>query len=90
MSLPVSAPPASPKNAEQYTNRPYANFHPSIWGDHFLSYATNSVEAADEKKLQDLREEIKRILKANVNKPAEKLGLVDRIQRLGLVLPFSN
>ncbi|KAJ0035055.1 hypothetical protein Pint_26523 [Pistacia integerrima] len=43
MSLPVSAPPASPKNAEQYTNRPYANFHPSIWGDHFLSYATNSV-----------------------------------------------
>ncbi|KAJ0034700.1 hypothetical protein Pint_25966 [Pistacia integerrima] len=89
MSLQVSAVPTSIKVAKQDTNRRSANFHPSIWGDHFLSYASNSVEAADEKKLQDLREEIKRILKANVNKPAEKLDLVDRIQRLGVPTIFK-
>ncbi|XP_031250371.1 (-)-germacrene D synthase-like [Pistacia vera] len=90
MSLQLSAVPTSIKVAKQDTNRRSANFHPSIWGDHFLSYASNSVEAADEKKLQDLKEEIKRILKANVNKPAEKLDLVDRIQRLGVSYHFQT
>ncbi|KAJ0045725.1 hypothetical protein Pint_04326 [Pistacia integerrima] len=68
MSLQVSTVPTSIKVAKQDRNHRSANFHRSIWGDHFLFYASNSV-----KKLQDLREEIKRILKANVNKPTEKL-----------------
>ena len=37
----VSAVAAAPtKNATTETNRRSANFHPSIWGDHFLTYAS--------------------------------------------------
>ena len=37
----VSAVAAAPtKNAMTEINRRSANFHPSIWGDHFLKYAS--------------------------------------------------
>ncbi|KAJ0102369.1 hypothetical protein Patl1_04328 [Pistacia atlantica] len=90
MSLNVSALPSLPKNGKQDTNHRSADYHPSIWGDHFLSYASNSVETDDEKKLQELREDIKKMLKADVNKPAAKHDLVDAIQRLGVSYHFQT
>ncbi|XP_031265517.1 (-)-germacrene D synthase-like [Pistacia vera] len=90
MSLNVSALASLPKNGKQDTNHRSADYHPSIWGDHFLSYATNSVETDDEKKLQELREDIKKMLKADVNKPAAKHDLVDAIQRLGVSYHFQT
>lgn len=32
---------ASPVSAVPSITRPLANFHPNIWGDHFLSYASH-------------------------------------------------
>jgi hypothetical protein len=42
MSFQVSAVVAAPpQNAMLETNRRSANYHPSIWGDHFLTYASD-------------------------------------------------
>jgi hypothetical protein len=44
MSDQVSAVPAAPsQNPMPETSRRSANFHPSIWGDHFLAYASEVV-----------------------------------------------
>ncbi|XP_044507255.1 (-)-germacrene D synthase-like [Mangifera indica] len=82
MALPVSVLPTS--------NRRSANFHPSIWGDHFLSYASNSLESDDREKQQKLKDKIIRMLLTEVKKPAEKLGLIDAIQRLGVSYHFET
>ncbi|XP_044494132.1 (-)-germacrene D synthase-like [Mangifera indica] len=90
MSLQVSALPTSMKVAKEDRNRRSANFHPSIWGDRFLYYASNSVESDDWEKQQKLKHEIKKMLLAEVNKPAQKLELIDAIQRLGVSYHFET
>ncbi|KAJ0103669.1 hypothetical protein Patl1_04405 [Pistacia atlantica] len=90
MSLQVSALLTSITVAKQDTNRRSANFHPSIWGDHFLSYACNSVESDDTKTLQELKDEIKKMLFSKVNRPIDKLGLIDEIQLLGVSYHFET
>ncbi|XP_044507235.1 (-)-germacrene D synthase-like [Mangifera indica] len=90
MAFQVSALPTSMKVAKEGTNRRSANYHPSIWGDRFLSYASNSVESDDWEKQQKLKHEIKKMLLAEVNKPAQKLELIDAIQRLGVSYHFET
>jgi hypothetical protein len=41
MSFQVSAIAAQSVNSMPETNRRSANYHPSIWGDHFLTYASD-------------------------------------------------
>ncbi|PRQ55599.1 putative lyase [Rosa chinensis] len=68
-----------------------ANFSPSIWGDHFLSYA--SMEAADSKSkkhVQDLKEELKRMIMAPTKRPSQKLHFINHIQRLGVSYHFED
>ncbi|PRQ55589.1 putative lyase [Rosa chinensis] len=68
-----------------------ANYSPSIWGDHFLSYA--SIEAADgksKKHIQDLKEELKRMIMAPAKRPSQKLHFIDHIQRLGVSYHFED
>ncbi|PRQ55602.1 putative lyase [Rosa chinensis] len=68
-----------------------ANYSPSIWGDHFLSYA--SIEAADSKSkkhVQDLKEELKRMIMAPAKRPSQKLHFIDHIQRLGVSYHFED
>ncbi|KAJ0101809.1 hypothetical protein Patl1_04419 [Pistacia atlantica] len=78
----VSAAATSVENtAKEETNRRSANFRPTIWGDHFLSYATESMETDHYPRLLELKEEIRKLIIANVKKPAEKLDLIDAIQR---------
>ena len=43
MSLQVSAVPAQTKNPNSNKKRPLVNYSPSLWGDHFLSYANDSM-----------------------------------------------
>ncbi|KAK4850935.1 hypothetical protein QYF36_011176 [Acer negundo] len=95
MSPQVSAAATSVQNED--CNRRSANFHPSIWGDYFLSYASGDSLEADVNNvnvnLLELKEEIKRMLKevdiVN-NKPLQKLDLIDAIQRLGISYHFET
>ncbi|XP_024172082.1 (-)-germacrene D synthase [Rosa chinensis] len=70
-------------------NRRSANYSPSIWGDHFLSYA--SMETAsdeNEQRVQELKEEVKRMLR--MAPTSQELNLIDEIQRLGVSYHFEN
>nr|ANA91932.1 terpenoid synthase [Paeonia lactiflora] len=69
-----------------------ANFHPSIWGDHFLAYASHhnlSVDVGVEKQIEQLKEQVRRNF-VGANTTSLKLVLVDSIQRLGLAYHFEN
>ncbi|XP_044496800.1 (-)-germacrene D synthase-like [Mangifera indica] len=91
MSLQVLAVPSSVENnAKQETQRRSANYHPSIWGHHFLSYASDSVDTDDNPELLKLKEEIISMLRDDSNKPEQKLELVNAIQRLGVSYHFES
>nr|BAP74389.1 delta-elemene synthase [Citrus jambhiri] len=92
MSFAVSASPAKViQNAGKDTTRRSANFHPSIWGDHFLQYTCDSQEPDDGSNVKhlELKKEIRRMLKAD-NKPSRTLELIDAIQRLGVSYHFES
>ncbi|KAJ4830197.1 hypothetical protein Tsubulata_039538 [Turnera subulata] len=61
-----------------------AGFQPSIWGDHFLSYASSHSSHGE------LKEEVRRMLMAKVDEVSEKLQLIDAIQLLGIAYHFES
>ncbi|XP_042952056.1 (-)-germacrene D synthase-like isoform X2 [Carya illinoinensis] len=98
MSLQVSAVPASiPIATGDKSNRSLADYHPTIWGAHFLCYASedhhDSNMDADDKILEQLqksKEELKRMFMAPTETLSGKLGLIDAIQRLGVSYHFES
>ncbi|PRQ33701.1 putative lyase [Rosa chinensis] len=70
--------------------RPSANYTPSIWGDHFLSYATMEVDIKLEQHVRQLKEEVKKMLMDPLKSPSQQLNLIDDIQRLGVSYHFKN
>uniref|UniRef100_A0A6N2MF07 Isoprene synthase, chloroplastic n=1 Tax=Salix viminalis TaxID=40686 RepID=A0A6N2MF07_SALVM len=74
---------------EPDVNRRSANYAPSVWGDHFLSYATDSMDTDDEGEHKKLKEEVKRELMGNISKPSQTLDFIDAIQRLGISYHFE-
>ncbi|KAK9938240.1 hypothetical protein M0R45_014992 [Rubus argutus] len=78
------------QNATPDVTRRSANFSPSVWGDHFLSYASNETNTEAEQHVQKLKAEVKMMLKAPVEKLSQKLHLIDDIQRLGVSRHFKN
>ncbi|KAG5255118.1 (-)-germacrene synthase [Salix suchowensis] len=74
---------------EPDVNRRSANYAPSVWGDHFLSYATDSMDTDDEGEHEKLKEEVKRELMGNISKPSQTLDFIDAIQRLGISYHFE-
>ncbi|XP_021596997.1 probable terpene synthase 2 [Manihot esculenta] len=85
---------ASPVSAVPSITRPLANFHPNIWGDHFLSYASHESMKIDndvEERVEKLKQEVQRMmLVASADGPSHVLNLVDLIQRLGVSYHFEN
>ncbi|PRQ20470.1 putative lyase [Rosa chinensis] len=70
-------------------NRRSANFPPSIWGDHFLSYASRETASnGNEQRVRELKEEVKSVLL--MAPTSQKLNLIDDIQRLGVSYHFEN
>ncbi|XP_051152104.1 beta-caryophyllene synthase-like [Andrographis paniculata] len=68
-------------------------YHPTIWGDKFLSYASAHEESSrsnEEEELQKLKEEVKKLLSATPNDSLHKLELIDAIQRLGVGYHFEK
>ncbi|XP_075671447.1 putative terpene synthase 2 [Castanea sativa] len=91
MSLQVSAVPSQTKNPNSNTKRPLVNYSPSLWGDHFLSYANDSIETNDNlEQVQRLKEEVGKLLMAPIDKPSQNLELIDAIQRLGVSYHFES
>ncbi|XP_048320648.2 (-)-germacrene D synthase-like [Ziziphus jujuba] len=79
-------------NSTPQVIRRCANFHPSIWGNHFLAYASTplKVDSDTEQQVQKLKDEVEKMLTGVSYNPSEKLQLVDDIQRLGLSYHFHG
>ncbi|XP_027192027.1 (-)-germacrene D synthase-like isoform X2 [Cicer arietinum] len=71
-----------------------ANFHPTIWGDHFIQYVSEPMEI-DEimKQIVMLKEKVSKMLvlmNESATRPLEEANLIDSIQRLGLYHHFEH
>ncbi|KAM7493650.1 hypothetical protein LguiB_028259 [Lonicera macranthoides] len=86
--------PSSPKNNNiPEPTRRSANFHPSIWGDHFLKYANSDCTKSDgatDRQLEQLKKEVRQMLVGGSDEPAKQLKLIDSIQRLGVSYHFES
>ncbi|XP_061341817.1 (-)-germacrene D synthase-like [Gastrolobium bilobum] len=85
MSLAASAPVAS--------TRPCVNFRPSIWGDAFLEYDSESLlEVSDNMKqqVQMQKDEVKMMFLCSGNNVTQKLNFIDSVQRLGISYHFEH
>ncbi|XP_031116633.1 (-)-germacrene D synthase-like [Ipomoea triloba] len=87
----LSALPSNQTPMDEVTRRS-ANFHPTIWGDYFLTYASQPMEVDTQDLLehQKLKEEIKNMLVEVPNISSQKLDLINKIQRLGVCYQFEN
>ncbi|KAL6314044.1 hypothetical protein AAG906_011779 [Vitis piasezkii] len=83
---------AQSQNATPAVARRCANYHPSIWGDRFLSYASEFTNANTylEQQVQQLKEEVRMLLITAADDSEQKLHLIDAIQRLGLAYHFES
>uniref|UniRef100_A0A1S3Y524 (-)-germacrene D synthase-like n=1 Tax=Nicotiana tabacum TaxID=4097 RepID=A0A1S3Y524_TOBAC len=73
-------------------SRPSANYHRSIWGDYFLDCVSDSmiINPPEWKQVQDLKEEVRKMLMAVHDTSSEKVELIDKIQRLGVSYHFEE
>ncbi|XVE50495.1 hypothetical protein DITRI_Ditri01bG0167100 [Diplodiscus trichospermus] len=92
MSSQVSQILASPVNAisSNMENRPKADFHPGIWGDMFLNCPDKDIDATTEKKYEELKEDVRKMIVAPVENCNQKLMLIDAVQRLGVSYHFEK
>nr|QBM78972.1 beta-cadinene synthase [Petunia x hybrida] len=74
------------------SSRPLANFHPTVWGHHFLSYTSQLTEVTIQEKLEheELKDTIRKLLMETADDTIPKLVLIDTIQRLGVGYHFDN
>ncbi|KAL4360004.1 hypothetical protein AHAS_Ahas08G0134000 [Arachis hypogaea] len=74
-------------------DRNTANYHPSIWKDYFLQYASQSMEFDDDEtkaQIEKLKKQVVKML-VDASKPiAEIVNLIDLICRLGIHYHFES
>ncbi|XP_052109055.1 probable terpene synthase 2 isoform X3 [Arachis duranensis] len=74
-------------------DRNTANYHPSIWKDYFLQYASQSMEFDDDEtkaQIEKLKKQVVKML-IDVSKPIEEIvNLIDLICRLGIHYHFES
>ncbi|CAN1266181.1 Probable terpene synthase 3 [Linum perenne] len=73
-------------------HRPTAEFHPSPWGDFFLTHLFHSDEVVRDwnEKIEELKPQVLRMLLSPKEGLWEKLNLVDVIGRLGIGYHFEG
>ncbi|XP_049373069.1 sesquiterpene synthase 9-like [Solanum verrucosum] len=69
--------------------RPLANFHPTVWGYHFLSY-TPEISNQENVEVDEYKETIRKMLVEATEGSEQKLVLIDAMQRLGMAYHFDN
>ncbi|XP_010049988.2 (-)-germacrene D synthase [Eucalyptus grandis] len=95
MSLPIMAISSSSPAQEtsHVPERRSANFPPSTWRDYFLKYASDSNSMISPTKSDDriekLKGEVRKMLTDAIDKPSQKLNLIDQIQRVGIAYHFE-
>ncbi|WVZ02308.1 hypothetical protein V8G54_023114 [Vigna mungo] len=87
LSLPISA---SGENTS--FNRPTANFHPSVWGDRFLSVPCSAESDSRIQEANLLKEDVRKRLVSPIddNNFSLKLNFIDSVQRLGVSYHFEH
>ncbi|KAK7312910.1 hypothetical protein VNO77_37152 [Canavalia gladiata] len=78
-------------DAKSGLHRPVADFHPSVWKDYFLQYASDSMEFVHNfgAQIEALKEEVRKMLVLESEKSLAKLNLIDSIYRLGVNRHFE-
>ncbi|KAH9803307.1 alpha-humulene/(-)-(E)-beta-caryophyllene synthase [Citrus sinensis] len=74
------------------TVRPIAGFSPTVWGNHFLKSASDfkAIDATTQELYEALKQEIRMMITATADKIADKLHLIDAVQRLGVAYHFEK
>ncbi|XP_019173416.1 PREDICTED: (-)-germacrene D synthase-like [Ipomoea nil] len=69
-----------------------ADFHPSVWGDYFLTYSSRPKEVDTQEWLehQQLKEKLKNMLVEATHISSHKLHLINKIHRLGVCYQFEK
>ncbi|KAI9083037.1 hypothetical protein K1719_034941 [Acacia pycnantha] len=67
-----------------------ANFTPTIWGNMFLPFASESKEIDDNVEHKVLKEKLKMLISSNDQSCSQKLNLIDWVQRLGVSYQFER
>ncbi|XP_047306728.1 probable terpene synthase 2 [Impatiens glandulifera] len=75
--------------------RPTAKFQASIWGDHFLKYASSTNDSSVDNHARnqvyiELKQRTRKKLTSNTMSESEKLNFIDVIQRLGINYHFET
>ncbi|KAI9081569.1 hypothetical protein K1719_036455 [Acacia pycnantha] len=86
----IIAPSNTEIKATSKLGRQCADYHPSLWNDYFLKYASDSLEVDDEMKktIETLKEEVRKIL-VSMKEPIKKAEVIEPIQCLGLSYHFE-
>ncbi|KAF8391450.1 hypothetical protein HHK36_023755 [Tetracentron sinense] len=92
MFVQVSSGPAPTLNAKPEVVRRSANYHPSIWGDRFIIQTSDNMRSNGrmEEQIDELKEDVRRMLRVAADKPSLKMKLIDAIQRLGVAYHFET
>ncbi|KAL9441455.1 hypothetical protein AB3S75_020029 [Citrus x aurantiifolia] len=72
--------------------RPIAGFSPTVWGNHFLKSASDfkAIDATTQEQYEALKQEVRMMVTATPDKIADKLHLIDAVQRLGVAYHFQK